>query len=187
MDTGKGGEMKIETQEVEAAIPELEPLKNPTQEEIDEMMGLLGYDALKDSSPDNRHQRRQVLSAEKLYRNFHAAGKHGELFVLRGERDRIIGLVGLRADAPNQTGHITLLRTGTREKEQFGITEKLLIAAEHYLRQSPRSCTKAIIEAERPSEHLQAAAHHGARANFYEFKEKSEPANDNKNPLEQAA
>lgn len=185
--SGDGGEMKINTQEVQAAVPELEPLTHPTAEDVDQMMAMLGYDALADSTPENAHERRQHMSAGKLYRQFHAAGKHGELFVLRGEGDRIIGLLGLRADAAHDVGHVTLLRTATREKAQFGITEKLLVAAEHYLRRSPRNCMSGVIEAERPSAHLEAAARHGARSRFWTFSEPSSDDTDKPHELEQAA
>lgn len=188
MPKGEGsGEMKnIDTQEAQAAMPELEPLKHPTDDEIDQMMDMLGYDALDDSMPENRHERKRAVGKEGLYRGFHAAGKHGELFVLRGEGDRIIGLLGLRADAPNQTGHVTLLRSATRDRAQFDITEKLLIAAEHYLRQSPRNCTRGVIDAENPSEHLQMSARHGLRSRFWTFGS-DENTSDNEaesNPLE---
>ena len=169
-----GGEMKVNKMEAESAVPELEPLKNPTDEEINQMLSLLGYDALDNSTPDNRHERRLEMSKEALYRRFHAAGKHGELFVLRGDGDRIIGLLGLRADTPNSTGYVTLLRTGTREKAQVSITEKLLKAAERYLRESPRSCTQAIIDAPNPSEHVRTAARLGPLAHFYTFAGKTE-------------
>ena len=179
---------KIQTQEVEAAIPELEPLKR--DEDIQEVMEALGYNALDDHSPDDLHQRKQQMSGEKLYRNFRAAGKRGELFVLRGEGDRPIGLLGLRADTNEKVGRITLLRTATREKAQFGITEKLLKAAEGYLRRSPRGYTRGVIESANPSGHLEAAARHGHRADFWEFVEpESASANDNEPPavLEKAA
>ncbi len=176
--------MKIETQEVEAAVPELEPLTNPTSEEIDEMLNMLGYDALDDSAPENLHDRREDISREKLYRNFHAAGKHGELFVLRGQGERIIGLLGLRADAASGVGHVTLLRTATRENSpQFGITEKLLIAAEKYLRD--HQCTEGVIEGPNPSERVRSAAQHGARSNFWTVEEASSgEESKEKNPLE---
>lgn len=163
--------MKIETEAAEANVAELEPLSHPSDEQIDEMMHTLGYDALDDSTPENMHERGTQMKKGKLYKNFHAAGKHGELFVLRGSGDRIIGLLGLRADAPNQTGHITLLRTATRESAQTGITEKLLAAAERYLRQSPRGCDHAVIEGPNPSERVRMAARHGHLSHFYEFQE----------------
>lgn len=180
------GEMKIETQEVEAAVPELEPLINPTDDEIDEMMGMLGYDALNDSTPENMHDRGEQMKKSKLRQNFLRAGKHGELFALRGQGERIIGLLGLRANAPEGIGYVTLLRTATRETTQFGITEKLLIAAEHYLRQSPRNCTRGVLQGRNPSERVQAAARHGDRATFWEVEEteSSEKADEGENPLE---
>ena len=190
MDVGNGGGMKIEKQQAEVAAPELEPLKNPSPEDIERIMNSLGYDALNDRRPDDRHESRVQTSREKLYRNFHAAGMHGELFILRGDDGEPVGLLGLRADTPNATGHITLLRTATHGKMQVDITERLLVAAEHYLRQNPRNCTKAIIEGPNPSEHLRMAARHGARQHFYHFQEESsEAANDNEPPtvLEKAA
>ncbi len=176
----KGEQMKINTQEVEAAIPELEALKS--DEDIQEVMEALGYDALNDRSPDDLHQRKQQMSGEKLYRNFRAAGKRGELFVLRGEGDRPIGLLGLRADTENKVGRITLLRSATREKAQFGITEKLLKAAEGYLRRSPRGYTRGVIESANPSGHLEMAARHGARERFWEFAEPEAEATDENEP-----
>ncbi len=183
-----GGERRIETQEVEAAVPELEPLKS--DEDIQELTESLSYDALNDHSPDDMHQRKQQISGDKLYRNFRAAGKRGELFVLRGEGDRVIGLLGLRADTAKKIGRITLLRTATREKTQFGITERLLKAAEKYLRQSPRGYDRGVIESANPSKHLEMAARHGHRADFWEFEEPAAEAdNDNEPPivLEKAA
>ena len=175
------GEMKINTQEVEASIPELEPLRS--DEDTKEVMEALGYDALNDRSPEDMHERKQQMGSEALYRQFRAAGKRGELFVLRGGDDRPIGLLGLRADTENNVGRITLLRSATREKAQFGITEKLLQAAEAYLRKAPRGYTRGIIESGNPSGHLEAAARHGHNANFWEFEEpEAEAANDNEAP-----
>ena len=48
MDTGNGGGMKIEKQQAEVAAPELEPLKNPSSDDIEQIMNSLGYDALND-------------------------------------------------------------------------------------------------------------------------------------------
>lgn len=163
--------MKMDTVDAEEHVPELEPLKSPSPEDINQFLESLKYDALDDSTPDNRHQRRAEMSREKLYRRFHAAGKHGELFVLRDAQGNVEGLLGLRADTPNQTGHITLLRTDNRERAQTGMSEKLLKAAERYLRRGPRSCTRAIIHGENPSEHVRMAVRHGSLSRFYAFQE----------------
>lgn len=175
----ENGGMKIETQAAEVEKAQLERLTDPTPEDLKEILTNLGYDALNDKPPEDIHQRRMQVKGGRLYSNFHKAGKHGELFVIRGEGDKIIGLLGLRADAPNQTGHITLLRASTRDRAQFGIAEKLLIEAERYLRGNPRNCTRAIIEGPNPSERVKGAAQHGHLAHFYEVQKSEEAENDN--------
>ena len=158
-------------------MPPLEPLHDLSGEQIYDLIDNLLYGE-EDKRPDPLHVRRKEMKRGSLYKEFLKRGKHGELFVMRDTEGNPLGLIGLHFDTSTHTGAVSLIRTATRGRAQFTIDEKLLIAAERYLRASPRNCTHGVIDVGEVGHHLKMAASHGARARFWEVAENDEAGNE---------